>query len=113
MELDEYCIEGFKVTLFESVYKYDNIHYKLKISRKWSIYFWKIGLYLLLLTLSSVGVFCMDDDSANNADKLGLLFTLLLTGVALQFVVEAWVPSLSYLTLLDNYIWYHCVGIYH
>eukprot|EP01083_Nonionella_stella_P216689 778634_1 len=42
----------------------------------------------------------MDEEETSNADKLGLLFTLLLTGVALQFVVQTWLPSFA----IDKYI---------
>ena len=103
VHLDEYAQEGFQIVNYCSVNEFDHVEFKIKIARKFGVYFWKVGIYMLILTLSSIGVFCMNND-VDSVDQLALLFTLLLTGVALQFVVGSWLPVLSYVTLLDEYI---------
>ena len=109
-DIDEYNVLNYYVIRRGS--GWDNYDFKIKISRNYFVYFWKVGIYMLLLSISSICVFCMNTDSINNdnnnnissADQLSLLFTLLLTGIALQFVVGSWLPNTSYLTLLDKYI---------
>ena len=104
VHLDEYTQEGFQTVNYCSVNGFDHIEFKIKIARKYSVYFWKVGIYMLILTMSSIGVFCLNTDTVDPVDQLSLLFTLLLTGVAVQFVVGSWLPILSYVTLLDQYI---------
>ena len=54
-------------------------------------------------TASTLFAFSMDpvDDLT---DRFGFVVTLLLTSVALQFVVSTQLPKLPYLTLLDEYV---------
>ena len=54
-------------------------------------------------TASTLFAFSMDpvDDLT---DRFGFVVTLLLTSVALQFVVSTELPKLPYLTLLDEYV---------
>merc|ERR1712129_414089 len=75
----------------------------LKIRRKWQIYVWKIVLFVGLICLSSLSVFTMDH-IADLSERYSILFTLLLTQVAFQYVVAESLPSLTYLTLLDWYV---------
>eukprot|EP01083_Nonionella_stella_P111614 327519_1 len=78
--------------------------FRIKIARKWQIFFWKIGLFMFVTSLCSLLVFTMENDSELLADKYSLLITLLLTAVAFQFVVAAFIPNLPYNTYLDWYI---------
>ena len=101
-ELDEYDV--LECYVIRTGSGWDNYDFRIKISRNYLVYFWKVGIYMFLLNISSIGVFCMNHEDTPPADQLSLLFTLLLTGIALQFVVSSWLPKLSYLTLLDKYI---------
>jgi len=62
-------------------------------------YFWRLGLYLVVLCSSGLSTWSVEVLD----NRLNMLFTLLLTMVALQMVVNSTVPNIPYLTLLDKY----------
>ena len=76
--------------------------FRMKLERKYKIYFAKIVLFVFITSVSSLIVFTMDAESIS--DRYGTLLTLLLTMVAFQFVVESQLPQLPYLTFIDYYI---------
>eukprot|EP01084_Bolivina_argentea_P172586 298973_1 len=86
---------------YESGAAYSVVNFRIKLARKWEIYFWKIIIFIFIITLSTFLVYSLDSESI--ADKYSLLLTLLLTGVAFQFVIGAYIPNLPYLTILDQY----------
>merc|ERR1711972_420412 len=57
---------------------------------------------MFVSTVASFLVFVLENDDI--ADKYGLLVTLLLAAVAVQFVVSSYVPNLPYYTFLDWYV---------
>eukprot|EP01084_Bolivina_argentea_P204442 349141_1 len=81
---------------------FGRLNMRIKIERIYGVWFWKIFFFLFFIELSTFGVFTIDSDSLG--DRYSLLFTLLLSAVAFQFVVSSSLPSVSYLTLLDSYV---------
>lgn len=80
-----------------------HITYRMKIARKWPIYFWRIGLFTLIMSMCSLCVFILDEVDGL-ADRYGVLFNLLLAAVAFQYIINTELPNLSYLTLMDTYV---------
>ena len=81
---------------------YNFCNFRIKIQRHFGVYLGKIMFLMFVSTISSFLVFTMDTDDI--ADKYGLLVTLLLAAVAVQFVVSSYVPNLPYFTFLDWYV---------
>merc|ERR1719273_413039 len=75
----------------------------MKVARKWSIYFWRIGIFTMILSACSLSVFTLDK-SEDLADRYNMLLTLLLAAVAFQYIINAELPKLPYLTLMDIYV---------
>eukprot|EP01084_Bolivina_argentea_P039116 72300_1 len=98
-----YCID-YSIDCGETDNAYSIANLKLKLKRKWGVYFWRVGMVMMITSLCSILAFALD---GGLTDQLGLLFTLLLTVVAFQFVAASYVPNLEYLTFLD---WYVCVS---
>lgn len=79
-----------------------NISYEFEIKRNSRNYFWNIILLNFLIALTSFASFSIE--KSNSADRLNLNGMLLLTKVAFKQVNSENVPNISYLTLLDKYI---------
>jgi len=62
-------------------------------------YFWRLGLCLAIVNMCGLATWCVE--SLDN--RLNMLYTLLLTMIALQNVVNSTVPNIPYLTLMDKY----------
>jgi len=76
---------------------------RMKIARKWSIYFWRIGIFTMILSMCALSVFTLDKDDDRD-DRYGMLLTLLLAAVAFQYIINSELPKLPYLTLMDKYV---------
>jgi len=74
----------------------------LKIRRKWRAYFWRVIFIMSIINFCSLYVFCIGIDEPG--DRGGHIFTIMLTAVAFQFVIQSELPKLPYLTFLDYYI---------
>ncbi|ETO13244.1 hypothetical protein RFI_24133 [Reticulomyxa filosa] len=110
---------------------YSNFFCRLKVARKWRYYFDHVLIYCTLFSLSTLCAFAMSpiDDLPNRLSMLvshtlsffscfvqflefttlvcnhkGFIFTLVLTMVAFQFVVDSKMPDVPYLTHLDIYV---------
>jgi len=79
------------------------ITFRMKIVRKWKIYFWRIGLFTMILSFCSMAVFSLDKDDGLS-DRYDVLLTLLLAAVAFQYIINSELPKLPYLTLMDIYV---------
>ena len=79
-----------------------DVIYNFKIRRNSRNYFWNIILLNFLIALTSFASFSIEQ--SNSADRLNLNGMLLLTKVAFKQVNSEVVPNISYLTLLDKYI---------
>ena len=76
---------------------------RIKMSRKWRIHFWKTGFSSFFITLSSLICFAFDHLEHLDA-RISHIFTMLLTMVAFQFIVQQKLPAVSYLTRMDEYM---------
>jgi len=74
----------------------------VKIRRKWRAYFWRVIFIMAIINFCSLYVFCIGIDEPG--DRGGHIFTIMLTAVAFQFVIQSELPKLPYLTFLDYYI---------
>ena len=106
-DLTEYDPHKIMVEILETDYgkewnNYSVMNFRIKLLRKWSIYFWRVGIFMLSISLSSIIVYTMRPDDVSS--RYDVLITLLLTVIAFQFVVTSYLPNISYLTLLDKYI---------
>ena len=75
---------------------------RIKIERRYQFYFQRIALLLCLLSISALSSFTVDVD--NKEDRLGIDFTLLLTVVAYQVVINECLPVLPFFTVIDVYV---------
>ena len=74
----------------------------LKGERYWGPYVWQIILMMILMSASSLSVFTLELESGG--DRLAAITTVFLTKVAFQFALSTLLPRLSYLTIIDEYI---------
>jgi len=74
---------------------------RMKFARKWKIYFWRIGIFSLILSLCCLLVFTLDKEDVS--DRYETLLTLMLAAVAFQYIINSELPKLPYLTLMDVY----------
>ena len=81
---------------------YPTMQISLKGERCWRPYLWQIILMMMLMSTSSLFIFALKQDDAG--DRLGAITTMFLTKVAFQFALTTMLPRLSYLTVLDKYI---------
>ena len=72
----------------------------LHLARHWEPYFWRIGAFVSLLVISSISPFCLDPIE-DYADRMGIVWTILLTQVAFQFTIQGNLPSEPYMSLLE------------
>jgi len=75
---------------------------RIKVQRQSGFYLQRIALVLAFLSLGSLSSFSVNVDSVE--DRLGIDFTILLTVVAFQYVVNGSLPVLPFLTIIDLYI---------
>lgn len=74
----------------------------VKVKRRWSSYMWRMMFIMAIINFCTLYTFCIEVDSPG--DRGGHIFTILLTAVAFQFIVQTELPKLSYLTYLDHYV---------
>ncbi|XP_078621390.1 gamma-aminobutyric acid receptor subunit beta-like isoform X2 [Branchiostoma floridae x Branchiostoma japonicum] len=72
------------------------------VQRKTAFYMWNTILILFIIMALSFTAFSIPLEE--HKDRLGIIFTLLLTTVAFKLVVSQYLPTVSYLTLLDKYV---------
>jgi len=77
--------------------------FRMKIARKWQIYFWRIGIFTMILSMCALAVFTLDHEEYV-AERYDILLTLMLSAIAFQYIIHEELPKLPYLTLLDIYV---------
>ncbi|XP_035662492.1 acetylcholine receptor subunit alpha-type acr-16-like [Branchiostoma floridae] len=82
--------------------KYPLYNITAHVQRKTTFYMWNTVLVLFVIMGLSFTVFSIPPEE--HKDRLGITFTLLLTTVAFKLVVSQYLPTVSYLTLLDKYV---------
>jgi hypothetical protein len=88
---------------------YSSWESSIKIQRRSGFYISNIAIPMALLSLLSFLSFGILEYEANNNNRLSITLTLLLTAVSYKYVIASSLPQISYLTLLDRYIWL-CLG---
>ncbi|MFB8797118.1 MAG: hypothetical protein U7126_23495 [Microcoleus sp.] len=82
---------------------YSRYTFELKLKRNCQFYIFKVFIPLLLITLLSWATFWMDSNAAFST-QMSVGMTSTLTAITFNFTVANALPRLSYLTLLDAYI---------
>jgi len=82
---------------------YSHATLRMKIQRKFAIYWWRIGMFTMILSFSALSVFQLDK-SDHIEDRYAILLTLLLAATAFQYIINLELPKLPYLTLMDEYV---------
>lgn len=81
-------------------------------SRRPGYYFFNAYFLIFLITTSSLTIFSINPKLPQN--RLQTSYTLLLTSVSFKWVINRYLPTVSYLTSLDKYaiasISYLCLG---
>lgn len=86
-----------------SVKNYWRYTFELQLKRNYQFYIFKVFIPLLLITLLSWATFWIDTNTAF-ATQMSVGMTSTLTAITFNFTVANALPRVSYLTLLDAYI---------
>merc|ERR1712228_568387 len=81
---------------------YAMIVLRLKVKRRWKVFFANIVFLMACISLLALTAFSLGADDLG--DRLNLLITLILTAVAFSYVVFDSLPNVPYLTYMDKYI---------
>ena len=76
--------------------------FMFQIHRKSSYFINNIVILMFMITMLSFAAFAVD--RSQTGERLSVSLTLLLTAVAFKFVVAGSLPPVSYMTILDRYI---------
>jgi len=98
-------------SMFDAQHNYSVADFCLKIQRRPFHMLSFIAVPLFFITSSSMACFVLDPQEGY-ASRLSLLFTLLLTLVAFEFIVQGDLPKVNHLTLLDRYICFSALSIF-
>ncbi|CAH1274716.1 SRPX2 [Branchiostoma lanceolatum] len=101
-EVCEYldCKDGEKINKqFKESYGYPLYNITAHVQRRTPFYMFNIVLILFLITALTFTTFSVRTDY-----RLSNTFTLLLTTVAIKLVVSQYLPTVSYMTLMDKYV---------
>jgi len=79
------------------IFKFD-----IQLARKWIYYLWKVLFPLWLIVLTSLAPYGIATDDFQG--RLEVIFTLLLSTVALLYVVQESIPKVSFLTTVDKIV---------
>jgi len=81
---------------------YSKLVVRLKLQRKWELYFFRVCIIMCLLSVTNMSSFYipLDDIGDRMANNVGFVFT----AIAFQFVINSYLPHISYLTVLDCYV---------
>lgn len=75
---------------------------RLHVKRQYGFYLYNVASIMCLITALTFTSFAVGVDSIG--DRIQITLTLLLTSVAFKYYVQQFVPTVSYLTLMDKYI---------
>lgn len=108
VSLSEWQILGVNTTVTPNKFEpegktYSRYTFELKLKRNCQFYIFKVFIPLLLITLLSWATFWMDSNAAFST-QMSVGMTSTLTAITFNFTVANALPRLSYLTLLDAYI---------
>lgn len=86
-------------------YRFSSMVLLIKVSRKSRCHLLRTACLIFCISVSQLAVFAIEPESETLPDRLSIGFTLMLTALVFMFVVEARLPNVPYLTLLDKYIY--------
>ena len=73
--------------------------------RSSAVHVYRVFSVMALLSLASIVALCADPNQIiNTLDRIGVVFTLMLTATAYSLVIADGLPTLGYLTFIDKYI---------
>lgn len=98
LSVDEFMFHGIEMEIDNKVDDVPFVHCTIKLSRFWYTYIARIFVYMFMLILITALVLRVQHDYI---ERLGYIASMLLTVVAFNLTVSAWLPQLSYMTLLD------------
>merc|ERR1712228_114591 len=108
--IDEWDLESARIEFgasnagaSRSASTYPMIILRLKVKRRWQVFMWNVVLLVLCIECLAITAFSLDL-LEENADRLGLSITLVLTAVAFLHIVKSGLPNVPYLTFLDFYV---------
>ena len=82
--------------------RYPQYEFRMNVRRQYKFYIYNVFLVMFLITALTFGSFAVEADATG--DRIQISLTLLLTSVAFKYHVQQFVPTVSYLTLIDKYI---------
>jgi Neurotransmitter-gated ion-channel ligand binding domain/Neurotransmitter-gated ion-channel transmembrane region len=82
--------------------KYSRVAFETTLRRKHGFYIWKVFLPLLLIVGMSWTLFWLEPQNVNVSLSVGA--TSMLAAIALNFAVASSLPRISYMTLMDAFI---------
>ena len=97
------------VGLSSSGFAYPQLSIALKVSRNPNFFVANVVIPMFLFVLLCFPVFVLDTSAL--ADRLGVIYTLLLTCVAYKLWINEHLPRCSYQMRLDKYILF-CIGTF-
>eukprot|EP00854_Cymbomonas_tetramitiformis_P012350 gene12350-14587_t len=81
------------------------------LARVWEPYFYRIGVFVILLIWSSITPFVLDPIE-DYADRMGIVWTILLTQVAFQLTIQGSLPMARHMSLLEVLVMVSIVFIF-
>lgn len=90
------------VALSKSGNRYAQLQLVFVLRREWEPYFYRVIGQVAVMCFASVSVYAIPVHDVG--DRLGYLFTIILTLVAFQMAIADTIPQTPYLTWLDKYL---------
>lgn len=88
-----------------SAQQFSRQRFLFKVRRKYGAYIENVGFTVFLIgSLTGMAWFIDSTEADSVTSRLNFLVTLLLSAVSFRFVVRSYLPTLSYMTLLDYYV---------
>ena len=81
---------------------YPQYRIRMNVMRQYNFYIYNVSLIMCLITALTFTSFAVKTDAVG--DRIQITLTLMLTSVAFKYYVQQFVPTVSYLTLLDKYV---------
>ena len=82
--------------------RYPQYRIRMNVMRQYKFYIYNLFLIISLITALTFASFAVEADAPG--DRVQITLTLLLTSVAFKYYAQQFVPTVSYLTLIDKYI---------
>lgn len=82
--------------------RFPALHVRASVSRRANFVLWNVAMPMSFISLLPSAIFVVEHELT--AIKLDLSVTILLTAVAFKFVTAAYLPQISYMTLIDKYL---------